>query len=393
MSDLTKIASAGLRAANSQLANTANNLSNSETFGFKSQSIQFSALWAGAGSDAIGMGVTQQATITNFSNGALIPSGNPLHHALIGDDFFMVKDSSGNTKYSRVGLFDFNPDGLLVDHYGNAVQGVNGTTGLTQNIELDKSPLPPVVTTSGEIAANLGTDDGTGSLSATLTVFDSLGAEHSLQFTFDNKTVDTDTGEATWDLKAEINGETIDLGAIAIDANGYIDPDASPLAGGKLDLDLSKLTTPIIGVPSIEVDMSAITGFDGNTTIRTQSSDGSAVAEFDKYQVEDNGEIMVYYKNGASKSIGQIAMASFENVNGMVLDGNYYSTTVEAGSRTIGASGQAGFGTMNSGAIEGSNVNATDELVNMITSQRFFQQNAKVIAAAKELDSALMQSV
>ncbi|MCY9860971.1 flagellar hook-basal body complex protein [Vibrio coralliirubri] len=392
MSDLTKIASAGLRAANSQLANTANNLSNSETFGFKSQSNQFAALWAGTGGDAIGMGVTQQATITNFSNGALIPSGNPLHHAIIGDDFFMVKDSSGNTKYSRVGLFDFNPDGLLVDHYGNAVQGVDGS-GLTQDIQLDKSPLPPSVTTTGEIAANLGTDDGTGSLSATISVFDSLGAEHSLQFTFDNKTVDAATGEATWDLEAKINGETINLGAIAIDANGYVDPDAAPLVGGKLDLDLTGLTNPIIGVPSVEIDMSKITGFDGNTTIRTQSANGAPVAEFDKYQVEENGKVMVYYKNGASKSVGQIAMASVENVNGMMLDGNYYSKTVDAGDMTVGVSGQAGFGTMNSGAIEGSNVNATDELVNMITSQRFFQQNAKVIAAAKELDSALMQSV
>ena len=396
MTDISKIALSGLRAANQQLAVTSNNLANSETFGFKSQSVQFKALFASNGSSAQGIGTALSATTTNFMNGSITPTGDPLHHAIVGDGFFMVKDSDGGSKLTRVGLFEFNSEGVLVDNYGNKVQGyqANGSVGATTDIVLDKSPLPPEVSTKGNLDVNLGTDDGSGSLTASFSIYDSLGKEHQIQVKFDKKTTTPATGEASWNMSATIGDKTIDLGKVGIDANGKIQKDKAPFVDGVLTINLTGvLDNPINGVPSIAIDMSKITGYEGDTTIRQQDIDGSPVAEFEKYQTEENGNIVSYYKDGRSKPIGQIAMAVVDNPDGMIIDGGYFATTTSSGQMRLGVAGQASFGSVSSGVIEGSNVNTTDELVNMISSQRFFQANAKVIGASKELSSALMQNV
>lgn len=395
MSDFSKIALSGLRAANSQLAVTSNNLANSETFGYKSQSVQFKALFASNGMNAMGIGTALDATKTNFTNGSMIPTGDPLHHAIVGVGFFMVKDSDGGTKFTRVGLFEFNPDGILVDNSGNHVQGylAKDSTGTTTDIILDKSPLAPQVSTTGELDANLGTDDGTGSLTSTYSVYDALGKEHRMQVKFEDKVANPATGEASWDMTVTINGETVSLGQVQFDTNGRIKKDAAPFTNGVLNIDLSGLAQPINGVANVSINMSKLTGYEGDTSIRNQDMDGAPVAEFEKYQIEANGNIVSYYKDGRSKPVGQIALAAVDNPDGMLVDGSYFSLTTNSGKMRVGVAGQAGFGSVTPGVIEGSNVNTTDELVNMISSQRFFQANAKVIGASKELNNALMQNV
>ena len=396
MSDFSKIALSGLRAANTRLAVTSNNLANAETFGYKSQSVQFKALFASGGMSAMGIGTATEATTTNFMNGSMLPTGDPLHHAIVGDGFFMVKDSDGGTKLTRVGLFEFSPEGVLVDNYGNKVQGYQAgdSSGSTTDIILDKSPLDPEVSTKGELDINLGTDDGSTSLSSSFSVYDALGKEHMLQVKFDNKVPNPTTGEASWDMTAEINGETINLGKVNFDANGRIKQNEAPFVNGKLKIDLDgNLTNKINGVPNIELDMSKVTGFEGDTTIRNQELDGAPSAGFEKYQIEANGNIVSYYKDGRSRPVGQIALAAVDNPDGMQIDGSYFSLTTNSGKMRVGVAGQAGFGNVTPGVIEGSNVNTTDELVSLISSQRFFQANAKVIGASKELNSSLMQNV
>jgi flagellar hook protein FlgE len=139
--------------------------------------------------------------------------------------------------------------------------------------------------------------------------------------------------------------------------------------------------------------MSTVTGFEGDTTIRNQELDGAPSAGFEKYQIEANGNIVSYYKDGRSRPVGQIALAAVDNPDGMQIDGSYFSLTTNSGKMRVGVAGQAGFGNVTPGVIEGSNVNTTDELVSLISSQRFFQANAKVIGASKELNSSLMQNV
>ncbi|KDM90856.1 flagellar hook protein FlgE [Photobacterium galatheae] len=396
MSDFSKIALSGLRAANSQLSVTSNNLANSETFGYKSQSVQFNALFASNGMNAMGIGTSLDATTTNFTNGSMIPTGDSLHHAIVGEGFFMVKDTDGGTKFTRVGLFEFNPEGVLIDNSGHHVQGylANGSAGTTTDIILDKSPLAPEVSTTGTLDANLGTDDGTGSLTSSFSLFDALGKEHRLQVKFENKVTAPATGEATWDMSATVNGETINLGQIQFDANGQIKKGVTPFVDGALHIDLKTgLASPINGVPNVTIDMSKLTGYEGDTTIRNQEMDGAPVAEFEKYQIEENGNIVSYYKDGRHQPVGQIALAAVDNPDGMLVDGSYFSLSTNSGKMRVGVAGQAGFGRVTPGVIEGSNVNTTDELVSMISSQRFFQANAKVIGASKELNNALMQNV
>ncbi len=392
MADFSKIALSGLKAANQQLAATSNNLANSETYGFKSQSVQFKALFAGSGLSASGIGTALDSTNTNFSNGSLLTTGDSLHHAIVGDGFFVVKDSDGGSKLSRVGLFEFNQDGVLVDNNGNYAQGY-GTNGALSNIVLDETPLAPITSSLGSIIANLGLDDGTGSLTSNLTMYDALGTEIDLEIVFDNKVTNVSTGEASWDLTANVNGESISLGQIQFDSNGQIQANTAPFVDGVLNIDFdTNLLTPLNGISDVDIDMSLITGYSSDTVIRDQTMDGSALAEFDKYQVEDGGSIVTYYTDGRSVEIGKLALASVDNVDGLLMSGGYYTTSQKAGDINYGISGQSGFGTLTSGAVEGSNVDTTDELVNMISAQRFFQANSKVIGTSKELNSSLMQN-
>lgn len=396
MSDFSKMALSGLRAANTRLAVTSNNLANSETYGYKAQSVQFKALFAQGGMSAMGIGTAVESTTTNFMNGSMIPTGDPLHHAIVGDGFFMVKDSDGGAKFTRVGLFEFSPEGVLVDNYGNSVQGylAGDSSGATTDIILDKSPLAPEISTQAKLDINLGSSDGSSSLTSSFTVYDALGKEHAFQMKFDNKTSFPSTGKATWDMTAEVNGETINLGKVQFDANGRIEKNTAPFVDGKLTIDLDgNLTNKINGVSELTIDMNQATGYEGDTSIRSQNIDGAPVAEFEKYQIEENGNIVSYYKDGRNKSVGQIALAAVDNPDEMKIDGGYFSLTTNSGKMRVGVAGQAGFGNVTPGVIEGSNVNTTDELVSLISSQRFFQANAKVIGASKELNSALMQNV
>ncbi|ELP6119116.1 TPA: flagellar hook-basal body complex protein [Vibrio vulnificus] len=398
MSDFGKTAMSGLNAANAHLQTTANNLANASTFGYKRQSAQFSAMFT-SGNNAMGIGVKTDDITTDFTTGTMNTTGDELHHAIVGDGFFIVKSPDGGQKLTRVGLFEFAPDNYLVDANGNRVQGYleDGSAGVTTDIYLDKSPLQPITSKEGILDINLGSDPtGTTSLTSSMSVYDSIGKEHDLQIKFSNKTTDPATGEAKWEIDATVDGKPLTLtpNTIHFDASGQIKPNEGALAGGKLDLDLSTLTPKVFGVPSLSVDLSQSTGYESDTSIRSQRLDGNPVSEFEKYQIEDDGKIVAYYKDGRANPIGQLALASVDNMDGLIPEnGSYFSVTTDAGELRYGRSGMAGFGSVTPGVIEGSNVNTSAELVNLIEGQRNFQAASKVIGTSKELNQALNQAV
>jgi len=107
--------------------------------------------------------------------------------------------------------------------------------------------------------------------------------------------------------------------------------------------------------------------------------------------IEDNGIIMARYSNGESKPAGQIELANFRNPQGLQpLGGNAWAATFESGDPVRNAPGAGNFGSLQSGALEESNVDLTGELVNMITAQRIYQANAQTI---KTQDSVLQTLV
>ena len=395
MTDFLNTAVSGINAANSRLGLVSNNLANTNTVGFKSQDAEFRAIYAGKD----GVGVAMAGINTNFNTGSITQTGNPLNHALVGDGLFVVEDSNKNKHYTRAGLFDFNAEGYLTDSKDNLVQGfpTKGERGETSAIFLNKSPLEPTITTSGVIAANLGLDaSASTTLTTTLSVFDSIGSEHKLNIQFSNRVLDKATGVATWDLTAKFDDKpcTLPIDKITIDANGKIDKNTSPMKDGLIDVDLSTITPKLNGVSGMSVDLSRITGYDTDTAIQVQKANGNTVGMFSKFEVGKNGVISSYFDNGEVRDIGQIAVATVANYRGLK-EGNdgYFENTHDAGEIKYGVSGDAGFGKCISGSIESSNVNTTQQLVDLISAQRTFQMCSKVIGASKEINTSLLQAV
>ncbi|PSV01120.1 flagellar hook protein FlgE [Photobacterium kishitanii] len=395
MTDFLKTAVSGVNAANSRLGIVSGNLANAQTTGYKSQSGEFKAMFSGEES----IGVSMRGVKTNYSNGNISQTGNDLNHAIVGNGMFVVKDSDGNESYTRAGFFDFGADGYLKDSNGNKVQGFasQDSKGVVGDIFLNKSPMEPVASTSGSIAVNLGSaKDKTTTLTTTLSVFDNLGHEHKLNVVFSNRVLDPVTGEVKWDMKGKFDGAPLALPAtkIGIDANGKMKLNEAPFVNGKLSVDLSLVKPTISGVSTMSIDFSKTTGFDSQTTIRSQKSDGSASGNFSKFIVGDDGVITSYFDNGQTRTNGQIAIASFANYNGLKEGNNgYFELTNDAGEKRLGLSGDAGFGQLIKGSVENSNVNSTEQLVELIDAQRAFQQCSKVIGASKTISNALLQSI
>lgn len=395
--DSSKIALSGISAANQMLSNTSNNLSNSETTGYKTSSVTFSELVVNNGSQGEGIGVSGGTTTIDYSSGTMSTSSDSLDHAISGDGFFVVENDSGEQLLTRSGDFSFDEDGVLVDANGNAVQGYLEGSSELSDIVLISTALPPEVTESAELTANFGSTDG-DSVSTTLSVFDSLGAESDLVITIDSRTLDSSTNEATWTVSATINGTTVTLGTpseITFDSSGQLVLGSGLVdADGNISIDLSSVTPSLPGVGTVTLDISDSTGYEGDSNLETSSSDGRTYAEFTDYSVEDDGTIVFNYQGGETKEFAQIAMATVENLNGLVVENNgYYTLTQSAGDISYGKSGDAGFGTMYSGYLEGSNVDNTAELVALIEAQKFYQSNSKVLGVVDENNQALMQVI
>ena len=395
MTDFLNTAVSGINAASSRLGLVSNNLANSNTVGFKSQDGEFRAIYAGND----GVGVAIAGTSTDFNTGSITQTGNQLNHALVGDGLFVVEDSNNIKHYTRAGLFDFDADGYLTDSKGNKVQcfPVDGERGETSSIFLNKSPLKPTPTTKGEIAANLGLDaTSSTTLTTTLSVFDAVGTEHKLNIEFSNRVSDPLTGDVSWDISGKFNNTTttLPLSKISIRPDGKIEQNTPPMKDGVFNVDLSGVTPKLHGIDNIEIDLSKITGFDTNTAIQIQKADGNTVGMFSKFEVEKNGVISSYFDNGEVRNIGQIAVATVANYRGLK-EGNdgYFENSNDAGEVRYGVSGDAGFGKCISGSIESSNVNTTQQLVNLISAQRTFQMCSKVIGASKEINTSLLQAV
>lgn len=394
--DASKIALSGINAANKQLSNTSNNIANSESVGYKSTMVSFGQMVVTDGSSGTGIGVDGGAVTTNFGTGTMVSTGDPLHHAIQGEGYFVIQGSNGEELLTRSGLFNFDDNGMLVDGNGNKVMGYPAGSSELQPIELDDTPLPPVVTTEGSLQANFGSDGD--EIVASIPVYDSLGGESSLNIKFDNKVVDPNTGEATWTVSAEINGQTVTLPApseVHFDSNGQLIAAQGIVdAAGKINFDLSTLTPPLPNVNTVDVDLTGSTGYDGENSVKSSSSNGRTYSELDGYKVEADGTIVFNYEGGEVKEVAQIAMAIVENESALSTENNgYYTTTQKTGDITYGKSGQSGFGTMYSGYVEGSNVDMTAELVNLITSQQFYQANSKVLGVVDENNQALMSVI
>ncbi|BCY15169.1 flagellar hook protein FlgE [Actinoplanes sp. L3-i22] len=405
----------GLHAHQQMMDVTGNNIANVNTVGYKSASVQFedalSQMQGAAGSPQGGMGGTNPSQVglgvrvagitSNFSQGSAQTTGKSGDMMIQGDGFFVTR--SGNEQlYTRAGSFFFDGNGTLVTTTGEPVQGWTATDGVvnTQGQPGDiKMPLgatiPPAKTSTITLKGNLTSDYPENKLatedvvSIPVKVFDDKGATSTVTAKF-TRTIDpnrdsTTVPDTTWDIQ-------------------LYDPDGNAISGatGELDLTTGKAIVSATDSPAqgeldkdgnatigdYKLNLSDITMYSGQTDARVFSTDGQTAGALTSlaYTVSDTGEIVGVYSNGLKQTLGQVAMATFKNVDGLEKVGNsQYRNTVNSGYAQIGQPGTAGMGQVISGALEMSNVDLAQEFTNLVVAQRGFQANSKIITTSDEL--------
>ncbi len=405
------ISLSGLDAASSDLNVISNNIANSGTTGYKSSRANFADVYAqGANlsSNQVGEGVEVQAIQQQFTQGSISQTGNSMDLALNGNGFFVVKDGSG-VAYTRNGTFSVNAQGYLVNGSGQKVQaypalpavgGVPGgfNTGAPQGILLPTTMNIPQPTTTGTVAVNLPasspipgvtfdpTKPNTYNSTTSTAVYDSLGTQHTASFYFVPATTPAAGAAAgvasTWNVYLSVDGTTVNQatpGTLSFNSSGGLVSAAGGATNGQLNFTDNGLTNGAAPL-SMDFDFSKTTQFGSPFGVNSLTQNGYASGQMSGVSIDASGVVSATYSNGQTTPVAQLAIANFPNSNGLVPTGNSnWKQTYASGAPVEGVAGTSNLGTIQSGSLESSNVNLTQELVSMIVAQRAFQANAEAI--------------
>lgn len=391
------IALSGINAINTELNTISNNIANSSTYGFKSSRANFASMYAGTQPTG-----TEVSSLTQSIEvgGGVLTTGRGLDASIQGRGFFVARDTSGAEVYTRVGIFSTDKEGYVVDSFNRKVQGYaavpgTDTLGAMGNLQVPTGQILAQASATLEYVGNLSadwtvptvapfdhTDYQSYNGSMVSVVYDSLGVQHSVTQYFVKSGVNQVTAHYTFDGVDQATTTVLDF-----DTNGRLVAPAGavPLAFG---------TPPGAAPLTVDMNYTGTTQSAGEATTSTNRADGYASGTFLGVQLSADGSVLAQYSNGEKQSIGTIALATFPAENSLVpISDTSWTTSSESGAALYFAPGSGMAGTLTPGALEQSNVDMTAQLVNLMSAQRNYQANTKVISAENEMMQTLMQAV
>jgi flagellar hook protein FlgE len=398
------IALTGLNAANQDLSVTANNLANVSTTGFKGSRAEFGDLFAstqsGVSATAVGNGVATSEVAQQFTQGNIETTGNNLDLAISGNGFFTLSDN-GALSYTRDGEFQLDQFGNVITAQGANLQvypplatgGFN--TGGLANLALTTNESAPNATTTAGLTANLPasaavpvdatfspTDSNSYNNTTSLTTYDSLGAAHTATLYFIKG-----AAANSWTTRLYVDGNAVGTQqALTYSNTGAL---TAPPAG----LVTFPAYTPATGAAAMNMqfDFSKTTQYGDNFGVTAVTQDGFTTGKLTGISIDKSGVVQARFTNGRSVNLGQIAMANFANSQGLQQLGNAtWAQTNASGQAVNGVAGNSGFGDIQSGSVEESNVDTTAALVDMIRAQRNFQANAQMIQTDNQITQTII---
>ena len=399
----------GLSASAKTLDVIGNNVANVGTVGYKSASAEFSDVFAnsmsGSGTTPVGIGVRIDSVSTSYTQGNFTTTNNPLDVGITGSGFFILKQNGLQT-YSRNGQFKLDKSGQVVNASGGVVQGympdASGKidSSKLKNLTLSTSELPPRVTSSVTAQVNCdatktalnpagfnATDPNTYHSSTSATVYDSLGNSHTLSLYYVKSAANTWSTFATMDGTQVTGGQANGaVGIMNFNADGTLNAGTSTIP-----MAIPAGMTNGAAALAINLNPTGTTQFGSNFSINNVNQDGYSPARMADFSITASGMIRGRYTNGMTYDMGQVAMADFRDTQGLQpIGNNSWVETGVSGTATISTPGSSGLGTLQSGAVEDSNVDLTAELVNMITAQRMYQANANSIKTQDQVLQTLV---
>ena len=441
----------GLNSSSKALDVISNNVANASTVGFKNSSTVFADAYASSLTGAvskvqIGIGSAVQAVRQAFTQGNITTTSNPLDMAINGNGFFEVELQSGGYALTRNGQFNIDKQGYIITSLGDRLMGyqevepASGDVQAPANVTADafRAMIVPsngvgaVETTKVGLSLNLSAnaerivkpagpvdpadrttwpidpdDSDTYNYSTALKVFDSLGKEHSLSFYFVRRTDTYTPGDAAasppvapvyseWEAYTIVDNvaSTLALNAtVGFDGLGRVakltsttgtPPTNSSSFSAILGGDADKPTVMTIA-------MGGITQYGGESSPRELTQNGSAPGEIAGLSISRNGTVQARYTNGITKDIAIVNLTTVRNNNGLAPVGsNYWVETPESGGFARGEPGSGLNGVISAGQVEESNIDLTQELVQMIVQQRNYQANAQSIKTQDQILQTLV---
>ncbi len=393
----------GLKANTNAMAVIGDNIANVDTNGFKSSKVSFANIFSSTLSRTgleTGRGVVLNGVNPQWEAGSLENTSNVTDLAVNGTGLFIVDDPSTDlTYYTRAGQFDWDADGNLVTPDGFLVQGypidANGNVGSLDTIALPNGTSAPYETDNLTFGLNLDADAEDGETFMTsITTYDSLGSEVLLDFTFE---YDETAAQWNWSINVDPSTATCaTTGTIAFDGSGALNPVASTATSTDAD------GNPIIQIsgldPANDMEITwtyldnagdsdgSVTGYGSDSTKTAQTQNGYASGTLYSVLVDETGNFTGVYTNGKMIPFAQVALADFPSYAGLnKMGSNLYSESLSSGQALISTPSTAGLGGIASSALEMSNVDLASEFVEMITTQRAYQANSKVITSSDEI--------
>ena len=415
MSSTFSIALSALQAQSEAINATSNNLANVNTVGFKGSNVDFQdALSQSLSGVQIGMGVSKAITVQQFSQGSLQSSSSPLAAAIEGDGFFVLKGSSGQQMFTRDGDFTLDSSGVLKTQTGESVQGwmadSNGnvsSNGALTNISLPVGQvLPPKPTGSLSISANLNSATDATSPNATFSVpiqvVDSLGSMHTLTMSFTKSSSTPDT----WSYQVTIPGADVNSASSSVSVAGP----GTLTFNSDGTLNTTGITSPVSiavngladGAANMSINWNllnpdgtgALTQFAQTSALSSSTQDGAQAAELSGFSVEQGGNIVATFSNGQTKVEAQLALAGITNPTSLENAGNNnFIVSGDTATPVFGAANTGGRGQIESGQIEGSNVDLAAQFSNLIVYQSAYQASSKIITTADQMTQELLSLI
>lgn len=407
----------GLNATARNLDVIGNNIANAGTIGAKTSRVEFADMYSsavgGGGSKQAGVGVAVASVAQIFSQGSITSTSNPLDVAISGTGFFQVKTSDSTVLYSRNGEFKLDRAGYIVNNQSHKLMGYAADaagvvqSGEARELKLSTSAIEPKATSKVTINANLDsrslitqpaagpgidfTDANTYNSATSVNAVDANGKDVVLTMYFQK------TAAETWNVYETANGAPVGgTPAVPITTMTFPGTGSAPLSPTSAltqDIPAGAVVNGVGTLPisGLLIDLTAFTQFAAPFGVTKLDQDGFAPGALSGVVVESTGLIRANYTNGRSRSIGQIELATFSNMNGLQpMGGNEWQRTVDAGDPVLGIPGSGSLGGLQTSALEDSNVDLTSELVSMMIAQRTYQANAQTIKTQDQVLQTLV---